>query len=88
MTKEDTEVFESMKKNYNNLQSNGSSPIDDLCIPHSSSDTTTISDITKDPNHHYGQIILLNYLSGNSAMVLETLVGAQDLNEGREKQKE
>ena len=83
MTKEDAQVFETMKKNYNHDLQSATSPIDDLCIPHSTSDTTIISDVTGD----HGAIISLNYSSGNSAMVLETLVGAHDLNEARERNK-
>ena len=93
MTKEDTVIFESMKGNYcqqnsfPNTDINLRTPVESVCVTHSkTSHTIIISDITSDPNHN-GKVISLNYSSGNSAMVLETLVGTQDLNEARERNK-
>lgn len=89
MTREDIETFNAMKNNYVQPDSEFASPIiDSLCIKKSNSDTTIISDLT-DPhtNKNTSSIISLNYSSGNSAMVLETLIGAQDLNEARERNK-
>ena len=93
MTKEDIKTFDAMKKDYVQPHSDTEcvSPIiDSLCIQKSNSDTTIISELT-DPNGNHGNgnctVISLNYASGNSAMVLETLIGAQDLNEARERNK-
>lgn len=73
MTKQDTKVFESMKKTYH-LQSNGDTPIDDLCFPQLNSDTSTISNVTRGLNHYTNEAIIpLNYSFVNSAMVLETI---------------
>ena len=48
---------------------------------------TIISDITDLPQKATSDIIPLNYSSGNSAMVLETLIGHNDINEARERNK-
>ncbi len=94
MTKEDNVTFKFMKGHY--LQQSTSfpntdidlrTPVKSICVTHSKiSYTTIISGITSDPNHNV-KVISLNYLSGNLAMLLETLVGAQDLNEARERNK-
>ena len=94
MTKEDMKTFDAMKKDYAQPNSANDtefvSPIIDLlCIRKSNSDTTIISDLT-DPNNNKnsnGTVLCLTYSSGNLAMVLETLTGAQDLNEVGEKNK-
>ena len=89
MTKEDNATFESMKGNYCQENIKVRNPVDSICVSLSkTSDTTIISDITSDPNHNnHGRVISLNYSAGNSAIVLETLVGTQDLNEARERNK-
>ena len=91
MTKEDTTTFESMKRHCCQLNSvphtdvNNKTPVKSGCVTNSESlDMTIVSDVTLSPNHN-GMIISINYSSGNSAMVLETLIGAQDLNEARER---
>ena len=88
MTKEDIVLFDKMKKNYvQPYKSNGNSLVS-LFIDSSTSDTTIVSDLTPttSPNNH-STVISLKYSSGNSAMALDTLVGAQDLNEARERNK-
>ena len=62
-------------------------PIDSLAINKcNSGDTTIISDLTENgPKMMSDRIMSLNYSSGNSAMVLETLVAAQDVHETRER---
>jgi len=88
MTREDIVTFDAMKKNYVQPDSDFVSPIiDSLCIKKPNSDTTIISDLTDPHNNKNTSVISLNYSSGNSAMVLETLIGAQDLNEARERNK-
>ena len=94
MIKEDIKTFNAIKKEY--VQSNSandtefvSSIVDSLYIRKSNSDTTIISNLT-DPNKKNSDgtvtVLSLNYSSDNSAMVMETLIGAQDLNEARERE--
>ncbi len=95
MTKEDNVIFKSMKgydlRQYsfpNNTDIDIRTLVESVCATHSkTSEMTMINDMTSDP-HHNGKVISLNYSPGNLTMVLETLVGAQDLNEAREKNKQ
>ena len=89
MTKEDIVVFDAMKKNYAQPNDSNEKSLVPLFIDSLPSDTTIVSDLTPpttSPNNQ-STVISLNYASGNSAMVLDTLVGAQDLNEARERNK-
>lgn len=93
MTKDDTELFHSMQTNFfpstSNFASAAESPpesVSFLKTAHSSS-STIISDLTDMQQHTKSDIISLNYSSGNSAMVLETLIGHHDINEARERNK-
>ena len=87
MTKEDVAAFEEMKQNF--IPPNYSfqqAPLQSvICLPTNNSGTTIISDLTEQQTNPSERIISLNYSSGNSAMVLETLVGAQDLHQARER---
>ena len=84
MTKEDIVVFDGMNKNYSQQNNSNEKSLVPLFIDSLSSDTTIVSDLTPttSPNNQ-STVISLNYSLANSAMVLDTLVGAQDLNEAR-----
>jgi hypothetical protein len=87
MTKEDIVAFELMKQNF--IPPNDSFqevPLQSvICLPTNNSDTTIISELTEQQTNQSERIISLNYSSGNSAMVLDTLVGAQDWHQARER---
>ena len=90
MTRDDADLLKSMKDTFLSPSDTfAPTPIDSLAINKSSSgDTTIISDLTENgPKMMTDKIMSLNYSSGNSAMVLETLVAAQDLHEARERNK-
>ena len=59
-------------------------PTDSLQLPSPSSETSLVSDLT-DPSMNVHAPMDLNYSSGNSAMVIDTLVAANDLFEARER---
>ena len=95
MTTDDCVAFQLLKSNFVTPIQHGSfqPPFDSVSIPQSQS--TSISDLT-DPAQQiskyyrgtsYNNLLSLNYSSGNSAMVLETLIGAQDLLEARDRNK-
>jgi len=92
MTRDDAALLKSMKDTFlspsNNFAETDKALIDSLSIQQSSSgDGTIISDLTENGPNLSQKIVSLNYSSGNSAMVLETLVAAQDLHEARERNK-
>ena len=63
------------------------SPVESVAFQKSHSGSTIISDITDLPQKASSDVISLDYSSGNSVMVLETLIGHQDINEAREETK-
>ena len=88
MTREDFKNLESMKRTFQqpNMYKNFVTPFETISFLSRLSDsTTTISDLTDQDQMLYPKYHSLNYSSRNSAMVLETLVGAHDLNEARER---
>ena len=96
MTRDDHALLESMKHTFLSpsdkfaptTTETNKAPINSLSIQKcSSGDTTIISDLTNNGPKMSEKIMSLNYSSGNSAMVLETLVAAQDLQEARERNK-
>ena len=92
MTRDDAALLKSMRDTFlspsNNFAETDKAPIDSLSIQQSTSgDATIISDLTKNGPKLSKKMVSLNYSSGNSAMVLETLVAAQDLHKARERNK-
>ncbi len=83
------ETFLSPSDNFDSTNSTEKAPSKPLSFQKcGSGDTTIISDITKNgPKIMSERIISLNYSSGNSTMVLETLVAAQDLHKAMERNK-
>ena len=90
MTSDNCGAFKLLKRHFIILKQHNSfqPPVDSVSFQQSHS-TTSISEIS-DPvisdnvfNNH--TLLSLNYSAGNSAMVLETLIGAQDLLEARDR---
>ena len=90
VTKEDGTLFQSMERNFippsDNFSYAAESPVESVSFQKSHSGST-ISDLSDMPHRPTSDIISLNYSSGNSAMVLETLIGHHDINEARERNK-
>ena len=92
MTKDDTALFQRIQTTYDVLTDDFAfevlpSPVESVAFQKSHSGLTIISNITDLPQKASSDVISLNYSSGNSAMVLETLISHHNINEARERNK-
>ena len=91
MTREDSQIFQSMQRSFQqpDICNTFMPSFETVAFPNPSEpNNSIISDLNnQEQTCQETTIVSLNYSSGNSAMVLETLVGAHDLNEARERNK-